>query len=470
MARTKRSAKLDNRTSRLKLKAGVRHQSPLEPGQYLAYRRPMSHAAGSWLARWNDPETNSEAQARIGTADDYSEADGEKVFDYAQAQAKARDWFDQRREEVRLAREGVTRKRGPFTVADAMEAYFQDAVRRGVKGADRDKQRSDVWIVPVLGPTEVSALTRNRIEKWLDALAKAPRRMRSKKFNPSNPSPAPKPRNFKKPRKVRKAEPAPPGPPRTEDEKRARKDSANRVLTTLKAALNFAMDRNMVKHGEAWQAVKPYRDTTSARIRFLSPEEQVRLVNACPPDFRRLVQGALYSGARYGELCRLRVEDFNGSAGTLFIELSKSGKPRHIVLTEEAQAFFTSLTAGRPAGALVFTRDGVERRKHTELAEGWGKSEQARFMAEACKISKVDEASFHELRHTYASGLVNAGLPMAYVAAQLGHSDTRVTEKHYGHLAPTALAEAVRKLAPKLGLGVAPKVAILKIAGSVKES
>lgn len=45
---------------------------------------------------------------------------------------------------------------------------------------------------------------------------------------------------------------------------------------------------------------------------------------------------------------------------------------------------------------------------------------------------------------------------MAYVAAQLGHTDTRMTEKHYGHLAPTALADAIRTLAPELGLGNAP--------------
>jgi integrase len=84
-------------------------------------------------------------------------------------------------------------------------------------------------------------------------------------------------------------------------------------------------------------------------------------------------------------------------------------------------------------------------------------------MRGACKAAEVAKASFHELRHTYAAGLVNAGLPMAYVSAQLGHADTRITEKHYGHLAPTALAEAIRTLAPKLGLGNASKVEPLKI-------
>jgi integrase len=58
--------------------------------------------------------------------------------------------------------------------------------------------------------------------------------------------------------------------------------------------------------------------------------------------------------------------------------------------------------------------------------------------------------SFYELRQTYASMLVNRGVPLAYVVAQLGHSDTRMVEKHYGHLAPSAMAESIRTLAPEL--------------------
>jgi len=54
-------------------------------------------------------------------------------------------------------------------------------------------------------------------------------------------------------------------------------------------------------------------------------------------------------------------------------------------------------------------------------------------MREACKVAEVPKAAFHELRQTLASGLVNAGLPMAYVDAQLEHTDTRMTEEHYGH-------------------------------------
>jgi integrase len=79
-------------------------------------------------------------------------------------------------------------------------------------------------------------------------------------------------------------------------------------------------------------------------------------------------------------------------------------------------------------------------------------------MDTACKQARVDPVRFHELRHTYASGLINRGVPLVFVAAQLGHSDTRMVEKHYGHLAPTALVDAIRTLAPKLGISESTSV------------
>ena len=61
------------------------------------------------------------------------------------------------------------------------------------------------------------------------------------------------------------------------------------------------------------------------RIRYLTVEEARRLINACDPIFRPLVQAALQTGARYGELfVKLQVHDFNPDAGTLTIRQSKA--------------------------------------------------------------------------------------------------------------------------------------------------
>ena len=85
----------------------------------------------------------------------------------------------------------------------------------------------------------------------------------------------------------------------------------------------------------------------------------------------------------------------------------------------------------------------------------WGKSQQFRPLREACAAAAITPAiSFHILRHTYGSRLARAGVPMQVIAAQLGHADTRITERHYAHLAPDHFAGVVRQsFAP---LNIAP--------------
>ena len=459
MTRTVRDGNLGSRSGRAGLKASPSNPYWLvvAPNQAIGYNKPKK-GAGTWRARLYLPESRSFRMKALGTADDYRDADGATVLDFKQAQDAADAWFkDCASEAVRVAG-GESAHVGPYTVTDALKAYFEDGKRRGVKGLKRDEARAALWIYPQLGDLEVTKLTRRRLETWLAEMADSARRIRPRK------APA-KPRNFKTPKEP-KPVPLPPAPPATDDEKRARRDSANRVLTILKAALNHALDRRRVTcSGEAWREAKPYRGTTKARVRFLSVEDQVRLVNACPEDFRRLVKGALYTGGRYGELARATVQDFDPTGGTLFLigKGTGEGKPRRVVLTEEGQAFFQELTAGRPAGEVVFQRDGVARRKLTDLGSSWGHGDQSRIMATACTAARMDPLGFHELRHSYASMLVNAGCPLAYVAAQLGHTDTRMVEKHYGHLAPTALADSIRALMPKQGLMGVAKVESLKI-------
>src|SRR6266581_7934083 len=101
-------------------------------------------------------------------------------------------------------------------------------------------------------------------------------------------------------------------------------------------------------------------------------------------------------------------------------------------------------TAFQPGSARVLLR---------QHGRPWAKSEQQRPLAAACTVAKTDPpANFHGLRHTYASRLAMRGVPLAVIAAQLGHSDTRMVEKHYGHLAPNYVAETVRAAFGTLGI------------------
>ena len=83
----------------------------------------------------------------------------------------------------------------------------------------------------------------------------------------------------------------------------------------------------------------------------------------------------------------------------------------------------------------------------------WGASHQQRPLAEAAHRAKLSPApTFHILRHTHASQLAMRGVPMGVIAAQLGHRDTRMTEKHYAHLAPSYVADTIRAHFPILGI------------------
>ena len=73
-------------------------------------------------------------------------------------------------------------------------------------------------------------------------------------------------------------------------------------------------------------------------------------------------------------------------------------------------------------------------------------------MVTLCKHARIDpHVGFHQLRHTWASHAVMAGMPLAVVARNLGHCDTKMVERHYGHLAPTYIVDQVRKHAPTFG-------------------
>ena len=177
-------------------------------------------------------------------------------------------------------------------------------------------------------------------------------------------------------------------------------------------------------------------------IRFLTADECHRLVAVCESDFANIVAGALATGCRYGELTRLRAADFNPHAGTIAVQISKSGKPRHVALSRDGVALFAKLTRGLDAGELIFTRIN---------GEPWAEGLQKRRIRVASHIAGISPpARFHLLRHSYASALAMSGVPIPVIAAQLGHANTVMTEKHYAHLSKSYVAETVRAKLPNL--------------------
>jgi integrase len=411
MARTVKDALLDTRTARSRLKArGKPYWRGLEPGLHLGYRKPLS-GAGKWLAR-HYVGGQAYAVETIATADDFSDADGVAILSFPQAQTLAR---------TRMVARAHTAagKTKPLTIKDAIDGYITYLESKRSRSGREARYAADAFILPVLGAVEINALTPEQVRAWLAKLAKAPARVRTKKGEKQQFKTTDDPEND-----------------------RRRKSSANRILTILKAALNLTAHDHpkSIPSDAAWRRVKPFQGVDSARVRYLTLDEVKRLLAACLPGFQRLARGALETGARYGELCALTVADFNADSGTIAVRQSKSDKPRHIVLTEEGAAFFASITSHRSGDALIFLKDDDQ---------AWVRDHQKDPIAEACQLAKIKPANFHVLRHTWASHAVMNGVPLMVVAKNLGHSTTRMVEKHYGHLSPSFVADAIRSGGPR---------------------
>jgi integrase len=411
MAGTVQHTKLDSPTARARLKRGRQpHWQTLVTGRaHLGYQRWQDARTGRWLLRRYDGQAYS--VETLGQADDDREigADGVAILDYEQAKAAAIAALD-------ASAEG--KPHGRLTVRRAMANYI-DYLKAEHRPTADTEWRTVAHITPKLGDIEVQALTSKKIRDWLSALATAPAFARTKKGAPQNFRPAPED---------------------IDEAARRRKSSANRVLTILKAALNHAYDDQLVKSNEAWgRRVKPFRNVEGARKRYLTIEEAKRLLNAADPHFRSLIRAALETGARLSELTRLQVQDFH--AGKVHVRKSKTDKGRHVVLTDQGAAFFRQHCLGRPASAVMFVD-----------ADGSPWRYQARPMKEASDRARLKPAiTFHGLRHTWASLSLMGGVPLMVIARNLGHADTRMVEKHYGHLADEHTEKLIRAGAPKFG-------------------
>lgn len=415
MARRVRDTLLESRSARQKLAArNAPYWSVISPGLALGYRK--GSRGGAWLARCYDEVTGRRVQDRLCATDDVIDADGTSVLNFWQAQERARAWYARTMRQLSGLDEVPA---GPYTVAAAMRDYLEwmEAHRRS---ADDYRRQAKALILPKLGDIELTKLTAARLRQWHVDLTKVGPRKRV----PKGHAPVTRPLG-------------------TDPEaQRRRRATANRVLSILKAALNFAWREGKTPSDDAWRRVRPFHRADAARTGYLSVKDARRLLDAASDEaFRDLMRAGLLTGARYGEITALTVGDYDHRNGMVRIGQSKSGKPRHIVLNEEGTALFRRLTKDRDLDEVIFlTKNGTR----------WYKTCQHRLMRKACARAGLKKPiSFHQLRHTWASLSLMAGAPHVVVAKNLGHADTRMVEKHYGHLAQSYISDTIRRTSPR---------------------
>jgi integrase len=227
-------------------------------------------------------------------------------------------------------------------------------------------------------------------------------------------------------RHQRKATPTKAGRPRADA-------SVNADMAILGHMLNKAIEWEMLETSPFKKGKRLMFKLDNQRTKFLNEEEINALLAACIPHLRPIVETALLTGMRRGELLGLKWEQIRH--GHIYLTKTKSGKGRQIPINIRLAEVFKYLRLANQLKSEFVFCDSQGRRFY----------EVKRSFTAACKRAELYDFRFHDLRHTFASRLVMKGVSLKAVQELLGHADLKMTMR-YAHLSKSHLKEAVNLL------------------------
>lgn len=387
MARA-RASTLSVKKKRLELPVAKKPRfESLGDGLSLGYRRNKS--AGTWVARKADGRGGS-SQRVIGFADDYQDADGETVFSWAQAQAKA---FA-----LDSASSAKPQPGHAVTVREAVERYERDL---RLRGADPGNVARIRYRLPDhLQDRRVIELRKGELRAWRDSLLDV-----------------------------------------------LRPASVNRTCNALRAALNLAGDQHeQITNRNAWEKdLAALPDASVARNVILS-DDVVRSIVAAAYDvndsFGLLIETAAVTGARYSQLMRLRVSDLQGEGSSVRLLMPSSRKGRGIKKVQRRPVPIPPSLANKLQRAAA-DRQGEQALLAKYNGEPWRKSDHTRLFARAVREAGLDEVklvphssgdlTLYALRHTNIARQILRGVPIRMVAV-MHDTSVAMIEKNYSAL------------------------------------
>ena len=379
--------RIDSRSGRAKLgHRRIAYWRVIEPGLAVGYYKPKS-GTGAWWARVKKDD-GAYRTTTLGAADDAADSG----MTWAMAQTKAREWAAKRTHA------------DPQTVQSAIESYAEDLrARKSDRAAKEVLGRMRKHLFPELGARKLEDLTTADLTKWRNGL-------------------------------VRSGE--------DEDAIRRSRDTANRMLAMVKAALNLAFETGRVADDKAWRRVKGFKGVGEARKVILNSIELQRLIDACDDGLRELVTAAALTGARLGELTSARVREFDLEVAILTVRGKTGERPIHLP-PAAVQLLLAQATAKRPHDHLFTTVTG----------HPWTKSLHSRPFAAAVKRAELDPATVaYSLRHTWISHALKAGVPVKAVADHCGTSMTML-ERYYAKFLPGDQQRYAAMGTPPLAIG-----------------
>jgi integrase len=214
-----------------------------------------------------------------------------------------------------------------------------------------------------------------------------------------------------------------------------KKSTVNRELALLKHMFNLASAWDLFLGINPLRKVRFFREN-SITLRTLSPEEEERFVSNSSPYIADLARFALNTGMRIGEIFKLRWDQVDLSEGIISVYASKTGRIRKVPTNEVTERILQYWQLGRRNEYVFYNLEAGKPLR--DLKAGF---------QSACRKAAISGVTWHTLRHTFASRLVNRGVDIVTVKELLGHSTVTVTMR-YAHTNMGNKRDAVRNLAP----------------------
>ena len=207
----------------------------------------------------------------------------------------------------------------------------------------------------------------------------------------------------------------------------------NRAIAVLKHMLGKAVQWDRISEEKVKKVLKvKLLKENNWRTRFLSKEECRLLLEACPAYLKPIVQTALSTGMRKDEILSLTWDRVDFTHNRIVVTLTKNGETRHVPINGALRSVLEGLAAANVDGHRYIFHD-TQGRRYQDVKRGF---------PGACKRAGITDCTFHDLRHTFASHLVMAGVDITTVSKLLGHKGLGMTFR-YSHLAPGHLSKAI---------------------------
>jgi site-specific recombinase XerD len=351
--------------------------APIQQGQYIGYRK-IDAQRGSWIARAWLPDEGVQGKQKYKALGLVT-----KEFDFDKAKVAAAEWFKQL--EAGIKTDEVV------TVADACRAYVADlrTEKREDTAHDAEKRFERTVYENDLGGKALTKLRTPHLKAWREKLG----------LNPS---------------------------------------TSNRTLTALKAALNLAVAHRQVPASAIieWRQVEPLKGGKRREL-YLDRKERRALLKAASNAVRDLLEAAMLTGARAGELVKAVARQFDARQKKITF-IGKTGT-RTVSVSPPAMALFKRLSENKAPGDLLLVRDDGNPWSHSD----WDGPVREAANAAGLPSDPRTGTCLYTLRHSFITQAIESGMTTLDVARYVGTSLVMI-DKHYGQTSKSSAARLAK--------------------------